>query len=206
MSTADHLNRVYGARSPAELAEAYDAWAASYDRDMEDDLGWGAPEEAAQALAAHLEDRDAPILDLGAGTGLVGRALAQHGFRHVHAADLSLGMLEVARAHGVYLELHPLPPGPLPFPDGHYAALVAVGVLTEGHAPPEALRGWLPALRPGGLVVFSLRPDLTAWREMLDVLEAEGEWSPVWESPDLPGFRRLQSRPYRIHVYRRLGR
>lgn len=199
MSTAEHLQRVYGATTPFELAQAYDGWAGSYDHDMEDDLGWGAPAEAAAALARHLDARDAPVLDLGAGTGLVGGALAGVGFTHLHAADLSAGMLQVARRRGVYREVHHLEPGPLPFPDGYFDALVAVGVLTEGHAPPEAVAGWLPVVRPGGLVVFSLRPDLEAWRAAMDTLP----WTPVWESEDLPGFRRLQSRPYRIHVYRR---
>lgn len=199
MSTAEHLQRVYGARTPADLARAYDGWAGSYDHDMEDDLGWGAPAEAAAALARHLAPRAAPVLDLGAGTGLVGRALVAEGFTHLHAADLSPGMLQVARRRGVYRELHLLEPGPLPFPDGHFEALVAVGVLTEGHAPPEAPGEWLPVVRPGGLVVFSLRPDLVAWRSALDALP----WTPVWESEDLPGFRRLQSRPYRIHIFRK---
>lgn len=135
----------------------------------------------------------------GAGTGLVGRALAAQGFTHLHAADLSPGMLDVAQRRGVYRELHHVGAGPLPFAPASFDAVVAVGVLTEGHAPPEAPGEWLPVVRPGGLVVFSLRPDLVAWRTALHGLP----WTPVWESEDLPGFRRLQSRPYRIFVYRR---
>ena len=57
--------------------------------------GWMAPREAAGYLARHLEERDAPVLDAGAGTGLVGQALASHGFAHIEALDLSATMLEV---------------------------------------------------------------------------------------------------------------
>lgn len=200
-----HLDRVYGATSSEQLTEAYNRWAATYDRDMEEDLGWGGPEEAARALARHAP-ADGPVLDVGCGTGLVGRALRAAGFARVVAADLSEGMLEVARGRGVYEALHRVEAAsPLPFADSTFAAVVAVGVLTQGHAAPACLRDWVRVTRSGGHVAFTLRPDLAdslGYRGVADALQAEGAWDPVEETADLTGFRRLQSRPYRVWVYR----
>lgn len=199
-----HLGRVYSAASPTELAEAYDRWAVRYDSDMTDDLGWGGPVEAAKALDGRVA-ADAPVLDFGAGTGLVGQALDHLGFRRIVAADLSRAMLARARARGVYEALHQIDAGaPLPFADGAFVAVVAVGVLTQAHAPPEAMREWVRVTRPGGFIVFTLRPDLAeemGYDPMTRDLEREGRWERVSESPDLEGFRRLQSKPYRVRVY-----
>lgn len=200
-----HLGRVYGAASPAELTEAYDRWAARYDSDMNDDLGWGGPVEAAQALVGRV-DADGPVLDFGAGTGLVGQALHDLGFRHITAVDLSREMLVRARDRGVYAALDQVDADqPLPYADAAFAAVVAVGVLTQAHAPPEALREWVRVTRPGGCIAFTLRPDLAdeaGYDPVARDLEGEGKWERVFESPDLKGFRRLQSKPYRVRVYR----
>lgn len=200
-----HLGRVYSAASPTELTDAYDRWAGRYDRDMMDDLGWGGPAEAAKALEGRIA-ADAPVLDFGAGTGLVGQALHDLGFRRIAAADLSREMLAHARARGVYETLHQVDAGaPLPFADDAFAAVVAVGVLTQAHAPPEAMREWVRVTRPGGFIVFTLRPDLAeemGYDPVARDLEREGRWEKAFESPDLEGFRRLQSKPYRVRVYR----
>lgn len=200
-----HLARVYAATSPTELAAAYDQWAGSYDHDMMDDLGWGGPEEAAKALVA-VGAPDGLVLDFGAGTGLVGQALHAHGLRRLAAVDLSTEMLAVARGRGVYEALYAVEAGrPLPFADGALAAVVSVGVLTQAHAPPDCMREWVRVVCSGGLAVFTLRPDLAeslGYDPMARALEAEGRWQKVFESADLEGFRRLQSRPYRVRVYR----
>jgi len=199
-----HLARVYGAKSPQELAEAYDLWAESYDRDMLEDLGWGGPEAAATVLAAHAAT-DAPVLDVGAGTGLAGESLRKHGFAQIFAADLSERMVALARARGVYAAVHHVSPGALPFGDGEFGSVVAVGVLTQGHAGPESLAEWVRITRPGGHIAFTLRPDLheqLGYRHAAAVLEIEKKWSLLQETEDQPGFRRLQSKPYRVWVYR----
>lgn len=199
-----HLARVYEAASPQQLEEAYDRWAASYDHDMENDLVWGGPTECANALAGRAPS-DARILDVGAGTGMVGAALREVGFTHIEAADLSERMLDRARQRGIYQALHRVHADrALPFDDGSFGAAIAVGVLTQGHAPPDALRDWVRVVRSGGFIAFTLRPDLAdslGYREMFETLEAEQRWTPVFESADLTGFVRLQSKPYRVYVF-----
>ncbi len=50
-------------------------------------------------------EREHHILDAGAGTGLLGVALAEAGFRTLDALDLSPAMLVEAERKGVYDEL-----------------------------------------------------------------------------------------------------
>lgn len=203
------LDRVYGAKDVESLRRAYDEWAANYDVDLVDELGWMAPREAAGYLARHLEERDAPVLDAGAGTGLVGQALASHGFTHIEALDLSATMLEVCRAKAVYRGFHQAELGKeLPLPSAHFGAVVAVGVLTEGHAGPECFEELTRVLRPGGRLVFALRPDVRerfGFREAQEAFVASGRWQLIEESPNLTGFRDLQTAPYQVWVYEVIG-
>ena len=50
--------------------------------------------------------RDVKVLDLGAGTGLVGEALHNKGFRNIDALEASAGMLKVAGEKGIYDKLY----------------------------------------------------------------------------------------------------
>ncbi len=68
------LDAVYGATSPTELASAYDEWAASYDSDMAE-VGYRHPAVGLALLTRHLPAGSRPILDAGAGTGLIGELL-----------------------------------------------------------------------------------------------------------------------------------
>ena len=199
------LDRVYGARDVESLRSAYDEWAGDYDADLVAGLGWDAPVQAAAHLARHLAQRDAPVLDVGAGTGLVGEALAGHGFAHVEALDLSEKMLATCRAKGVYRGFHQAQLGlELLLPSDHFAAVVAVGVLTEGHAKPDCFDELTRVIRPGGRLVFALRPDVRerfGFKEAQEAFVAAGKWRLIEESPYLTGFRDLQTAPYQVWVY-----
>ena len=179
----DELNRVqwvYSAQDNQELSERYDLWAKDYDSDLERDFGWLGPHRAAEVFARHVP-KHARVLDAGAGTGLVGEALAMLGYRDLVAMDLSPGMLEEARNKGVYREFHQMVMGePLDFPSNSFDAVVSVGVLTVGHAPADSLDELVRVTRAGGYLVFTLRPDVYesgGFREKLDVLAAAGKWN-----------------------------
>ena len=170
------LDAVYGATNPSELSEAYDQWAASYDSDMAE-VGYRHPALALALLARHLPKGSEPILDAGAGTGLMGEMLGTIGYPVVDALDASPGMLEVARSKGAYRELHHAFLGePLPFPDGRYAAVVSTGVFTAGHVGVEGIPELLRVVRSHGLIVLTVK--LTVWEdgfaEYLRKLEHEG--------------------------------
>ena len=75
----------------------YDDWAEGYDTEMAA-LGYRHPAICLALLARHLPAGAGPVLDAGAGTGLLGEWLHILGFRPLAAVDLSAGMLRVAEA------------------------------------------------------------------------------------------------------------
>ena len=173
---------VYGARNNRELEDRYNQWAKRYDEDLDRDFGWLGPALALEACKQYLTT-DARILDAGAGTGLVGKMLAEAGYRDLTAIDMSPGMLEEARLKAVYRDLHRMVLGEkLDFPDDSFDAVVSIGVLTLGHAPTRSLDELVRVTRPGGFVIFTLRPDLyesAGFREVREELEAAGRWELV---------------------------
>lgn len=155
------LGQVYDARDPREVARLYDAWAASYDDEMAQ-AGYRHPSVGLALLARHLPRGASPVLDAGAGTGLLGEWLGILGYPVIEALDISEGMLAVARAKGSYARLHCLAlGGDLPFADGQFAGIISTGVFTTGHVGAEALDELLRICRPGGVIVLTVKD--TVW-------------------------------------------
>jgi len=163
------------------LRAEYERIASVYDHDLagpEDYLSPG----AVAAVCARLLERDARILDAGAGTGLLGAALAKHGFTSLDAFDLSPAMLAEAERKGIYRSLVEARLGErLPYDDGSYDAVVSSGVLTTGHAPASSLDELVRITRAAGHVVFTLRSDETprGYDEKIAELLAQGAWELV---------------------------
>lgn len=170
---------VYQARDEQDLAKRYDEWAADYEHDMDTDFGWYGPLYAVQAATEYVP-KDAQILDAGAGTGLVGVLLAENGYDNLTAVDLSEGMLAEARAKGVYDDLHQMVMGePLDFPTNAFDAVLSVGVLTVGHAPASSLDELVRITKPGGHIIYTLRPDVyedSGFKEKHAELASAGHW------------------------------
>ena len=150
------LDSVYDLDGPEATRAFYADWAARYDAELTA-AGYASPARCAKALAALVPDREAPILDIGCGTGLSGQALAAEGFATVDGVDFSPEMLAVARSKNVYRTLfegdaaNPLPGAP-----GDYAHATAVGVFSPGHAPATLIQSALAHLPRGGVLVFTL--------------------------------------------------
>jgi SAM-dependent methyltransferase len=170
---------IYSSRDNKELAERYDQWARDYDEDLEEGFGWLGPQRAVDFLVRYVP-REAKILDAGAGTGLVGELLAKQGYNNMVAMDLSQGMLEEARKKNVYREFHQMVMGELlEYPTDSFDAIISVGVLTVGHAPASSLDELIRITKPGGYVVYSLRPDVyrdSGFKEKQSSLESAGKW------------------------------
>ena len=154
------LGAAYDAKEIGEVARHYDRWAATYDAEMAR-FGYRHPTIGLALLARHLPKGAAPVLDAGAGTGLIGEWLAIMGYPLVEALDISEGMLAVAKAKNVYAAFHQLAlGGPLPFADGHYAGIIAVGVFTTGHVGAEGLDELIRICRAGGVIVLTVKNTL----------------------------------------------
>jgi SAM-dependent methyltransferase len=178
---------IYSSQDNKELTERYDQWAKDYDSDLDEEFGWRGPQYAVDFFTRYVA-KDARILDAGAGTGLVGQLLAKLGYKDLVAMDMSPGMLEEARGKGVYQEFHQMVMGePLDYATDSFDAVISIGVLTIGHAPASSFDELIRITRPGGHIVFSLRPDIyrdSGFKEKQDALESEGKWQLVEASEE----------------------
>ena len=178
------LDAAYAATRPEEVAAIYDSWSETYDADMSA-AGYRHPTICLALLARHLPRGAEPLLDAGAGTGLIGEWLAITGYPRVEALDISQGMLDKAGAKGVYTALHRLTMGDaLPFADGVYAGIVSAGVFTSGHVGVEGLDELIRICRPGGVIVLTVKNTLwqAGFAERIAGLEAQGRLKRVEET------------------------
>ncbi|WP_240191468.1 class I SAM-dependent methyltransferase [Aeromicrobium sp. YIM 150415] len=181
------LARLYALKDADEAREVYDAWAADYDHDTVDDMGYVAPALAAEALAERISD-GATVLDAGCGTGLVGAELSQRREVALDGMDLSPGMLERARAREVYRTLETADlTRELAVTDDAYDAVICVGTLTGGHVGPGVLAEFVRITAPGGAIVATVHSHVWedgGYRAEIERLAGEGLVSAeVWERP-----------------------
>jgi predicted TPR repeat methyltransferase len=179
-SLGDWLHQ--GTSDPREVARQYDDWARRYDDDL---ASWSyqAPAVVAETVVTrHPEAGD--VLDVGCGTGLVGRELRARGYAgRVVGLDISEASLGLARQSGAYdaVEQADLQQR-LPLDDDSVDAVVCVGVMTYLPDVEEVWREFARAVRPGGLVVATQREDLWESREcpaVVDRLRDQGVWTPL---------------------------
>ena len=150
------LRNAYVLETVDDTKNLYRDWAESYDHELREN-GYATPRRCAEALAAHVDDRTAPILDIGCGTGLSGEALKDAGFTVVDGTDFSAEMLAAADKKRVYRALLQGDlNNPLPVEPGAYAHATGVGVFSPGHAPASAIVDTINILPSGGCLSFSL--------------------------------------------------
>jgi SAM-dependent methyltransferase len=123
--------------------------------------------------------------------------------------DISERMLDFARKKGLYKDLRQMElGGQLDLPSDTFSAVVATGVFTAGHAPPESFDELIRATRSGGYMIFSVRTDVYeegGFKDKQEALEREGRWqlvevsepfSPLrYEDPEL----KAQVFAYQVH-------
>ncbi|HWD63201.1 MAG TPA: methyltransferase domain-containing protein [Humibacter sp.] len=133
-----------------DVASRFDERASHYDdSQMHRELA------ARVAGFVHLDGVDR-VLDVATGTGLVLRALPSSTERGLVGADVSPGMLDVARraAPGAeFVLVDPEPP--LPFADGSFDLITCVTGLHLMPNLPTALQDWRRLLTPSGRIVVA---------------------------------------------------
>lgn len=151
----DHLSRACGLENVTDTQAFYTDWAATYDAEVLEN-GYVTPERCAKALAGFTPEQDLALLDIGCGTGLSGKHLANAGFTRIDGCDINPQMLKVAKTRNVYDRLWQFSiDDPFPFQDGTYDAITASGLINIGAAPIDLLYALLKKLKSGGIAVFS---------------------------------------------------
>jgi predicted TPR repeat methyltransferase len=172
----------------AEVMRQYDEMAPAYDETLLSEWGYLAPATAAELLTRYV-GLQSTILDVGCGTGLTGTELRRVGFETIHGVDISMPSLQNAaskRAYRSLIRANLLEP--LPFADNRFDAAICVGVLS--YITGDLLfREMCRVVTEGGILLLSHRTDLIAERsfgELLTRFDAEGLWSSVFHSANLP--------------------
>ena len=149
------LEAAFSLRDAEDARRLYRDWADTYDTEFAAATGYRSPRVVARALAD--AGGTGPVLDIGAGTGLVGEELSALGIGPVDGTDLSPEMLAVAEEKGVYARTFVADiTERLPVEDGAYAGAVSAGTFTLGHVGPAALDEVVRVLRPGGLLAIAV--------------------------------------------------
>jgi ubiquinone/menaquinone biosynthesis C-methylase UbiE len=127
----------------------YDAFAERYDRGR--DRGYHRLIDDQAAALVERVGRDADVLEVGCGTGLVLERVARFA-RRAEGVDLSPEMLAHARARG--LEVREGDCTALPFDDDRFDVVYSFKVLAHVARVEAAIEEMLRVVRPGGHVVF----------------------------------------------------
>jgi ubiquinone/menaquinone biosynthesis C-methylase UbiE len=179
------LDNAYEINGPEEARALYGDWAETYDESFGSGWGYIAPREVAAAYRKAM-DRDDPLLDIGAGTGLVAEHLRD---LTVDALDITDEMLAVAARKGIYRNLINADlTQPLDLPDGIYGGVISCGTFTHGHVGPECLHELLRITRAGALFTCgTIAPvlDGLSFGSALAQLVAAGRITPV-QFHDIP--------------------
>ncbi|XP_069946210.1 methyltransferase-like protein 27 [Cherax quadricarinatus] len=98
------LDRINPGISPTKLIGVYDEICSNYDKNVVI-LDYGGPSTAAEEIANMVPEKkrqQVRVLDVAAGTGLVGCHLHKKGFTNIDALEPSEGMMNILKKTGVY--------------------------------------------------------------------------------------------------------
>jgi ubiquinone/menaquinone biosynthesis C-methylase UbiE len=146
--------------SPHNNIKFYDQWSDRYDADLVMVGNYTGHTKCVDAFLKLGLDRNTYILDLAAGTGLLGAEVTKHGYVMVDALDASLGMLGQARKQNIYKNyIHASVDdiGSIPVNNESYDVILSSSGFAPGQIYPSAFPELLRIMRPGGYLLWTMR-------------------------------------------------
>ncbi|XP_043231150.1 methyltransferase-like protein 27 [Amphibalanus amphitrite] len=187
------VNQLIQHRDVQETVTAYNRTATNYDEEFPVEV-LGGPRFATEAvLDLFPEDGAVPrgqlkVLDVAAGTGLVGQRLYDAGIRNLDALEPSSEMIKIAQSRGIYQRIIEDVIGHhrIDVEDNTYDLVVVAGAFVPGHCPLTALDEMIRVCKPGGYIINSMRleflfisKDYTGLLDYQKALEERGLWRRV---------------------------
>jgi len=150
------LEQAYLLETPIDNRKYYDRLADSYDQEFAQGLGYVLPDAVADTYQSRAKPSDTPIVDIGCGTGLLGKALNSTDLV-VDGFDISDAMLAHSRATGIYRDLLNIDvTGSIGDYRNEYGAILSSGTFTHGHLGPDVLVKLLDMAKLDGLFVIAI--------------------------------------------------
>ena len=170
------------AKNDNRLTEVYRDWAKKYDYDNDHVLGTVSQPKSVNLLTTRLEDKNAEIIDVGCGTGLVGENLKANDFIYFDGIDISEDMLEIAKSRGYRKLLLGSLNNRLPVLDNAYDTAMCVGVFTHGHVSSEGFNELCRIVKPGGYLCFTINEGVFekyGFKEMIGDFQSRKIWEVI---------------------------
>lgn len=182
----NHIRRDYDQEEAAKdhFRPMYDNWAPNYEKDI------GKFAYIIDRPMAELFDKavlktfrgkakeDIKILDVAAGTGLIGVQLQKLGYTTLHALDGSQEMLNEAKKKNIYKRFFCLLIDGQQISEistGEYDALICASAFGNNHILPTALKEMCRIITKGGLLCFDIyEQHLDEWQNKLLEFQSEG--------------------------------
>jgi len=144
--------------------------AVHYERHLVVDCRYRTPEVVAEALAGI--GASGLWLELGAGTGLVGKATLEKGLAvELVALDISPAMLRLIEATS-YVARHSADATlELPFDEAAFDGVVAAGLFEHVADPTPVFRNAARVVKPGGAFAFTFPPNAAGRTQLFDADE-----------------------------------
>lgn len=160
---------------------------------------------------------EAKVLDLACGTGLVGKHLADAGFKNMQGLDISPNMLEEASNKCVYKELHEHTLNePATFPDkfkNKFDFVTCAGLTNNNYMDYQLFEEMLLACKKGGYIVFSARFSYMGhfwYDKILKEMHDDGRWELVltdtffkYDKLDCISIGRFSKTPSKVFVFKK---
>ena len=157
MSSKKGLNDAYSVKTPEDNIKLYKVWASSYDDDFAKKNDYRSPVLISNYYDKYSNKNDVPVLDVGAGTGLIAEVMNKKNTIDIDAIDISPEMLESAKSKNCYNKLIEADlTKNLDIDNNYYGAIVSAGTFTHGHIGPNAIDELLRITKPSGLFVITI--------------------------------------------------
>jgi len=150
-------DEAYSLKTPQDSKKLYKKWARTYDKDFALNSNYISPKKISVLFNKYAKMTDTPILDVGAGTGLVGEFLNKKRNKEIIGIDISSEMLKEAKLKGCYSSLIVADVTKrIRLKNNSIGAIVSAGTFTHGHVGPDVFDELLRIIKPGGLFVLSI--------------------------------------------------
>jgi len=161
---------------PLNSIKFYDDWCDKYDEDLVVVGNYTGHIKCVEAFVQLGLNRNVAILDLAAGTGLLGTEVGKHGYELVDGLDASLGMLGQARKNATYRDyivamVEGL--GSIPINDETYDVVMSSNGFAPGQIYPTALPEILRIIKPGGYLIWTMREGYQHKSQRFALLDAQ---------------------------------